>query len=289
MAVPLGKLKSLGMKKILVPVDFSETSDNAFVYALEMAKRLKAELVLLHTFEIPVVDSQAMPINYATIYDTIELTNLDHFKEKMPKLHAIAEARNLNQIQMSHIMMDGDLLVAIKKVIAQENIDMVVMGTNGAEGWWDSFVGTNTGSVIANVTVPVLSVPAGAQFQKIDTIAFTTRFRKKDIEALIKVLFYAKRFHAKVKCLYVKTSDSDVTEDTIRCWQSHFEDEENLQFFILPNENVKETIEDFLVSQEVDMLAMLTYKRNFFVELFTTTTTQKLSYHLKTPILAFHE
>ncbi|NNT72700.1 universal stress protein [Flavobacterium sp. IMCC34852] len=277
------------MKKILVPVDFSETSDNAFVYALEMAKRLKAELVLLHTFEIPVVDSQAMPINYATIYDTIELANLEHFKERLPKLHAIAESRNLNHIQMSHIMMDGDLLVAIKKVIAQENIDLVVMGTNGAEGWWYSFIGTNTGSVIANVSVPVLSVPAGVQFQKIDTIAFTTRFRKKDIEALIKVLFYAKRFHAKVKCLYVKTPDSDVTDDTIRRWQSHFEDEENLQFFIIPNADVKETIEDFLVSQEVDMLAMLTYKRNFFIELFTTTTTQKLSYHLQTPILAFHE
>ena len=135
----------------------------------------------------------------------------------------------------------------------------------------------------------MLSVPAGAQFQKIDTIAFTTRFRKKDIEALIKVLFFAKRFHAKVKCLYVKTPHSDVTEDTIRRWQSHFEDETNLQFFVIPNEDIKETIEDFLVSQEVDMLAMLTYKRNFFVELFTTTTTQHLSYHLKTPILAFHE
>jgi nucleotide-binding universal stress UspA family protein len=277
------------MKKIVVPVDFSETSDNAFVYALEMAKRIKAELILLHTFEIPIVDSQAMPIDYATIYNTIELTNLEHFREKMPKLHAIAEARNLNHIDMKHIMMDGDLLVNIKKVIAQENIDLVVMGTNGAEGWWDSFIGTNTGSVIAGVAVPVLSVPAGVQFQKIDTIAFTTRFRKKDIEALIKVLFYAKRFHAKVKCLYVKTPDSDVTDDTIRRWQSHFEDEESLQFFIIPSEDVKETIEDFLVSQEIDMLAMLTYKRNFFVSLFTTTTTQQLSYYLPTPILAFHE
>jgi len=277
------------MKKILVPIDFSETSDNAFVYALEMAKRLKAELVLLHTFELPIVDSQAMPINYATIYNSIELANFEHFKQKMPQLHAIAEERNLNHIPMSHIMMDGDLLLSIKKVIAQENIDMVVMGTKGAEGWWDSLIGTNTGSVIAGVDIPVLSIPAGAQFQKIDTIAFTTRFRKKDIEALIKVLFFAKRFHAKVKCLYVKTPNSDVTDETIRRWQSHFEDETNLQFFVIPNEDVKETIEDFLVSQEVDMLAMLTYKRNFFVELFTTTTTQHLSYHLKTPILAFHE
>lgn len=277
------------MKKILVPLDFSETSDNAFVYALEMAKLLKAEVILLHTFEIPVVDSQGLAFNYATIYNSIELANFEHFREKLPKLRNIALERNLDHISLNHILMDGDLLYSIKKVVSDENIDIVVMGTNGAEGWFASLVGTNTGSVINNVGVPVLSVPAEAKFEQIKTIAFTTRFRRKDIEALIKVLFYAKKFRAKVKCLYVKTSDSDVNSETINRWKSHFEEEEDLQFFVIPNEDVQSTIEDFLDNQNVDMLAMLTYKRNFFAALFTTTTTQKLSYYLKTPILALHE
>jgi len=277
------------MKKILVPLDFSETSDNAFVYALEMAKLLKAELVLLHTFEMPVVDSQAMPYSYATIYDTIELSNFDHFKEKLPQLRAIASERNLDHIVLNHLLMDGDLVYNIKKAVSEEGIEMVVMGTNGAEGWLDTFLGTNTGSVITHVNVPVLSVPVQVQYNKIETIAFTTRFRPKDIEALNKVLFFAKKLHAKVKCLYVKTSTSDVNGETIQRWKSHFEDEENIEFFIIPDEDVKATIEDFLVNQSADLLAMLTYKRNFFVELFTTTTTQKLSYQLKTPILVLHE
>lgn len=277
------------MKKILLPIDFSETSENAFVYALEMAKLFKAKLVLLHTFDLPIIDSQAVPINYAVIYESIELTNFEHFKQVMPKLHAIAEERNLNAIEMSHILMDGDLVNNIKKVIAQEQIDFVVMGTDGASGWLDSFIGTNTGSVITHVSVPVLSVPAGAKFEKIETIAFTTRFRRKDIEALVKVLQFAKRIRAQVKCLYVKTAASDVSEETMKRWLSHFEDELNLKFFIIPSEDVKQTIEDFLIDQEIDLLAMLTYKRNFFEKLFTSTTTQKLSYYLDTPILAFHE
>jgi nucleotide-binding universal stress UspA family protein len=277
------------MKKILVPLDFSETSENAFVYALEMAKLFKAELLLLHTFDLPIVDSQAMPINYATLYETIEMSNFDHFKEEMPKLHALAEEHNATHINMRHIMMDGELVYNIKKVIKQENIDFVVMGTNGATGWLDSFIGTNTASVISDVSVPVLSVPLAAKFEKIETIAFTTRFRQKDIEALVKVLMLAKKMHAQVKCLYVKTAHSDVNTDTILRWQSHFEDEEHLQFFVIPNEDVNATIEDFLVDQDIDILAMLTYKRNFFVELFTTTTTQKLAQSLHTPILALHE
>jgi len=277
------------MKKILLPVDFSETSDNAFIYALELAKVFKAELLLLHTFDLPIIDSQAMPINYATIYETIELTNFDHFREKMPKLHSMAEERNLDHILMRHILMDGELVYNIKKVVEDEKIDFVVMGTKGATGWLDSFLGTNTSSVISDVSVPVLSVPLDAKYRKIETIAFTTRYRKKDIEALVKVLVIAKKLHAKVKCLHVQTSDSDVTEDTIKRWKSHFDEEENLKFYIIPSDNVIETVEDFLVDQDIDMLAMLTYKRNFFVELFTNTTTQKLSYHLKTPILVLHE
>jgi nucleotide-binding universal stress UspA family protein len=217
------------------------------------------------------------------------MSNFDHFKEEMPKLHALAETHKAAHINMRHIMMDGELVYNIKKVIKQENIDFVVMGTNGATGWLDSFIGTNTASVISDVSVPVLSVPLAAKFEKIKTIAFTTRFRQKDIEALVKVLMLAKKMHAQVKCLYVKTAHSDVNTDTILRWQSHFEDEEHLQFFVIPNEDVNATIEDFLVDQDIDILAMLTYKRNFFVELFTTTTTQKLAQSLHTPILALHE
>jgi nucleotide-binding universal stress UspA family protein len=276
------------MKKILLPTDFSETSDNAFIYALEMARILNAELVLLHTFDLPITDSQAIPVSFGLIYETIELKNFDHFKEHLPKLRELAAQRNLDNIDMKHILMDGDLISNIKKVVTQENIDFVVMGTKGTSGWSEVFFGTNTGSVIEGVSVPVLCVPLEATFVKIESIAFTTRYRKKDIVALNKVLIIAKKLHAKVKCLYVKTSDSDVTQDEMKRWESHFE-EEPIQFFVLPSDHVEQTIEDFLIDQGIDVLAMLTYKRNFFVALFSHTLTQKLSFHLRTPILVMHE
>lgn len=277
------------MRKILVPLDFSETSENAFVYALEMAKLYKAELVLLHTFELPIIDSQIVPFNYAEIYDTIEMSNFDHFKQEMPKLKAIAKDQKAQHIIMNHIMMVGDLIYAIKEVVTQQNIDFVVMGTKGAWGWFDSFVGTTTSSVISDVTVPVLSVAHDTKFHKIETIGFTTRYREKDIPALEEVLAIAKKMKAMVKCLYVKTSSSDVRGEAVNKWESHFENEKNLEFFIIPSEDVNETIEEFLINQSIDLLAMVTYKRNFFTQFFTTSTTQKMSQHSSTPILALHE
>src|SRR6516165_5388080 len=130
------------MKKILVPLDFSETSINAFVYALELANKIKGGLFLLHTFELPIIDNQSVQINYSVIYDSIELTNFDHFREILPKLHEMAEQRHLGHVAMNHILMDGDLVSNIQKVVIQESIDFVVMGTKGATGWFDSLFGT---------------------------------------------------------------------------------------------------------------------------------------------------
>ena len=276
------------MKKILFPTDFSKVANNAFVHALELAKIVHGEVILLHTFELPIVDNQFFPENYQTLFDTIELSKFEKFKDELLALRAIAEERNLGHIKLSHRLMDGSLIYNIKECIKTDGIDFVVMGTSGATGWKEMFMGTNTGEVITSIGVPVLSVPLDAKFTKIETIGFTTRFREKDREALKQVIAIAKKTNAKVKCLYVNTKSSDNTEATFDDWKDHFKNEP-VQFFILPSDEVKETILEFIASQEIDILAMLTYKRSFFESLFSSSFTEKISYISDIPILALHE
>lgn len=276
------------MKKILFPTDFSDVANNAFVYALEFAKIVNGELLLLHTFELPIVDNQFVPDNYYSIFDSLQLAQFDMFKEEIPKLREIAKKRNLDHIQLSHKLMDGDLIYAIKNVVKSEKVDFVVMGTSGATGWESFFVGSNTGSVITAVDVPVLSVPIEAQFEKIKTIGFTTRFRDKDKKSLREVIKIAKKTFAEVKCLYVKTDKSDVSDELINEWKTEFE-KEPVKFSVVNSNLVKETIMDFVSHKNIDILAMITHKRNFFSELFSPSLTQKLSNISVVPVLAMHE
>ncbi|MFV8344194.1 universal stress protein [Flavobacterium sp. XS2P39] len=275
------------MKKILFPTDFSEVATNAFVHALEFAKIVQGELVLLHTFELPVFDNQFFPENYAVIYDSLELSQFDMFKEEIPKLRAIAEERHLDKIKMTHRLMDGDLLTGIKRAIKEDKIDFVVMGTSGVTGWDAFFVGSNAGSAIIGVDVPMLCVPLEAKFKKIGTIGFTTRFRPKDKKALKMVLDIARKTKAKVKCLYVKTSTSDVTKETIEKWETEFM-QEPIEFFVITSDAIKETILDFILYKDIDVLTMLTYKRGFFEGLFKPSFTKKLANNFDIPILAIH-
>lgn len=277
------------MKKILVPIDFSENCENALVYALEMAKLYKAELVLLHTFELPISESQITPINYAEIYEAIEQSNSDQFKDEMPRFEEIAKSHAAGHITMSHIMKPGELIYNIKEVVKHENIDFVVMGTNGASGWFESLIGTNTSSVISEIEVPVLSISHDTKFHKMETIGFRTRYKEDEIYALNEVMDLAKRIGAKVKCLYVKTPDSGFKGERIEYWESIFENEKNLDFFAIPSDNVETAIEDFIVNQSIDLMAMVEHRKNFFARLFTTSNTEKMSLHSKTPILALHD
>ncbi len=276
------------MKKILFPTDFSDIANNAYVHALELAKVVKAELILLHTFEIPIINNEYYPENYQDLFDSLELSKFEKFKDEIPKLRAIAEERKLEHIPISHRLMEGDLISNIKDCIEADKIDFVVMGTSGRTGWTDFFFGTVTGDVLHTVSVPVLSVPINAKYNKLEKIGFTTRFREKDKVALQEVLTFAKKTNAKVHCLYVKTRYSDISNEKIAEWEKEFE-HEPVMFFVLPNDEVKESIIEFIDHQDIDVLAMKTYKKSFFVDLFTSSFTENMSKSIDIPVLVLHE
>jgi len=276
------------MKKILFPTDFSECATNAFVHALEFAKVVNAELILLHTFEIPVYDSQFFPENYASIYSSIELANFEMFKEEIPKLRAIAAERNLEDIVIKHRLMDGDLIYNLKNAVEEDKVDFVIMGSSGETDWTKFFLGSNTNAVISEIKVPVLCIPAGTKFKKIKNIGFTTRYREKDKAELRKVLDIARKTKAKVKSLYVKTSGTDVSDATIKEWEKEFANE-NIEFLVLPSDEVKETIHDFILYKDIDILTTITYKRSFFEGLFDSSFTKKIAKEVSVPVLVMHE
>lgn len=276
------------MKRILFPTDFSETASNAFVHALTLANQTNAELILLHTFEYPIIDTQSFPANYQQLFDSLELAQFEMFKTEVHKLRAIAEVRKLNHVKMAHRLINSPLLQAIKTSIKEDAIDFVVMGTSGANDWMSTFIGTQTGEVVTGVTVPVLAVPLEAIYEKVETIGFTTRYREKDKIALQQVLSLAKKMKANVKCVYVKTSTTDVTDETVTQWKNDFASEP-VQFFIVPSDEVAATILDFITNQGIDIIAMTTYKRSFFIGLFATTFSEKMTYKSNVPILVMHE
>ncbi|MBA9071889.1 nucleotide-binding universal stress UspA family protein [Flavobacterium gossypii] len=276
------------MKRILFPTDFSEIADNAFLYALKMADSLEAEIMLLHTFDMPIIDGAEIPINFKEMYDSLELQQMAHFQDYIPKLQRIADAHGMGHIKITHLLKSGDLTFAMQDAVGEHNISLVVMGTSGVSNWFDSLFGSQTGEAITSLTVPVLSIPIEARYKKIKTIAFTNLYREKDFEALERLVEIALKFNASIKSLYVKKSSSTISDEEIKIWEGRCS-AWPVQFFVVPHDDVKETIQDFINNQHIDMLTMLTERRGFWEDFFSSSLTKKMSYKIDIPMLALHE
>lgn len=276
------------MTKILFPTDFSKTAKNAYLYALTMAKAIDAQIVVMHSFLIPLIDESGIPANFKEVFDMITVQNQERLDEHLRFLNKVAFKRGFQDIVATSVLKSGDLHAAMKQVVEEEGIKLVVMGTSGTTGWFESILGSQTGDAIASLNVPVMSIPLGLKYAKIETIGFANLYREKDFIALEKLCAMTAPFHSTIKSIFVKKPHSEVTQEQIDAWErrcTHL----NVQFFVIPDDDVRETIDDFITNQNIDVMAMLTEKRGFFQELFKSSLTQKLSNKLDIPILAFHE
>lgn len=276
------------MKKILFPTDFSKAANNAFVYALQFAKQFQAEIVVLHQYELPSIHVGGLPATLKDVYDTIELETFENFKSQIPALHHIAKENQLDQVKISNVLKHGDLIYGIQELMKEESFDFIIMGTKGASGLKEIFLGSNAGAVISEVEGIVVAVPEDATYKGLEKIVFTTRFREKDRLALHQVLKFANALGAQVHVIHVENAKNTIDAAIVAQWKDDFEGQ-NVVFHQFQNENTYQTILNFLDTYEVDMVAMLHYKKGFFQELFQQSLTQKLSYHSKIPVLSIHE
>lgn len=281
------------MKNILFPTDFSKTADNAFIYALHLAKSLGADLHVLHTYSMPIVSGLGVESSEVVqqVYENVELTSFEKFKEKARELRKIAEQEGASDLKLSFIFQEGDLIINILEAISKEHIDLVVMGTNGISGFDKKLFGSNTINTIKSIDIPILSVPHQAKFKGITKIGFTTVFKNSDKKPLANVLKIAEQFNAKVRCLNIAKDMKDVTvELAVREWERDF-NSDRLKFIIREegNQLIEEHISEFIHDLNLSFLAIVKRNRTFFESIFSSSLSKKLSYKLDIPLLIIKE
>jgi nucleotide-binding universal stress UspA family protein len=146
-------MKSYKIEKILLPVDFSETSSLAIEHASIIAKAFKAEIILLHVlekhwekFSIIVPEMRvSLPDDVITIIEK--------------RLEETAQSIFLNHgVKTSCITSHGTIFSEIIAVSHEHQVDLIVMGTHGVSGFIDFFIGSNTFRVVTSSECPVLSI-----------------------------------------------------------------------------------------------------------------------------------
>lgn len=139
----------IDLKRILVPIDFSETSDAALRYGVALARAFSARLHLLHVPEHPGGAAEAeYPIG---LIDTMQ--NAAH--DRLGNLLSDAETRDL---MPTFVMRLGKPSDEIPGYAAEHKIDLIVMGTHGREGVARVMLGSVAEKVVRKAPCPVLTV-----------------------------------------------------------------------------------------------------------------------------------
>ena len=124
------------METILAPTDFSKLSDNAITYAAEVAKLTKAKLILLHVYGVPIASGEAAVV--LPDWTDIEKDCMDTLE--MKKRMLIQEYGTWLQIECV-CKMGYSIEQVVNGYIAENNVDLVVVGMRGAGYLTEKLIG----------------------------------------------------------------------------------------------------------------------------------------------------
>lgn len=140
------------IKNILIPTDFSETATLAIAHGAKMAQLFNAKIFLLHSVETTLytagIGEPVMMPDMQTIY-----------KDANEQLDKVTENLKANyHVEVTPLIANGRPAASIANAVKENNIDIIIMGTHGASGFEELFMGSNAHKVVTIATCPVITI-----------------------------------------------------------------------------------------------------------------------------------
>ena len=280
------------MKTMLIPVDFTETSENSINYAAEWCSEFDYDHIILHkTFYNSVFDNLIPSNEYANI-------NEDYFpayrKEEMEKLHELKE--NLNArlkpgIKVSLIVSELPMLRSIMNVLRSENVELIIVGSDHLQSSNNGFISTHVINIAKASPVRVLIVPSISAFNKIEQVLVPCDFNA--LQSLERLARYKenlpKRNKMELMVLNVDQKDKHLQKDStgnesetlLHEYLKNFKHE----IFYSNDKNIITGIVKFLKEHETDLIVALPGKHSFLYSLTHKSISESLYRNALKPVL----
>lgn len=261
------------MYRIIIPIDFSETSLNAARFTAKMlAGKTDAVAVLYNNYDNE--DDYDVVIGYQ-----------ENLKKEFLK-NGVINVEYENE-------MGGDLIENITRMAHTTRATMIVMGITGKSEVRQAMFGSNTLKLVDKNLLPVMIVPPDAVYKGIHNVAFASDF--KDVEAttpstLINGVLdmFKPMLHIVNVSREHYVSLTDEVQVGKKAFQAMFN---NLQteFYFITSGDFYEALDTFVKDYNIDVLLTIPKHQSNAISLFKSTHTKRLAYHSRIPILAAHE
>lgn len=279
------------MKNILLPTDFSKNAWNAITYAIELYKNEPCTFYLLNTYTPNIAASRFM----ATVVTSESLAVESYSKEGLNAVLNNIQSKYNNKLHSFKTISSFSLLAdEVRELVNEYNIDMVIMGTKGASGVSEVFMGSNAVRVIKAVkNCPVLAIPEDFTFETPTEIAFATDFNRFYTQSELQpIINLVKTFNSVLRIVHVQDKIKALTElqqFNLNMLRKYFSTIEHYIHTVSELNSVSKTLEVFADELDIHLLAMLNYQHSYMEKVTREPIVKRLVFHTQIPLLVIPE
>jgi nucleotide-binding universal stress UspA family protein len=248
------------MTSIVVPVNFSDNSNNAARYAAALAQCVSAELYLVHIFQPPVATAEA-PMPQST-YEELQTNALRLLQELASRL----KQQTGGNVKISSNLRVGTVEESIEKFCAEVHPSLVIMGATGSS-LENVLLGSNTKHAVGHLPYPILVVPEKVQFTPIRKIVMACD--KLDLNAGMPLIVpmireLAGLSQAKITLIYIAADEQSASEFTqaFNRWNERLKGL-NPDLILVRGTKVDEEIDEYLSGQDADLVLVFPKKHGW--------------------------
>ena len=273
------------IKHIIVPTDFSATARNAYYYAQVLAEALDADLTVVHVKEylLPASEIAVMP----------------HFEDENSLTDAMDEFVNVQsddapvmvKTKVRTKILRGAAVDELVSFSAKNNVDLIVMGTTGLQDFVSKIIGTVSLEVANKAHCPVVLVPRDATWQPINRIMFAANYDSTSPKMVHEAIDFAELLGTSIHFVHVNDNKADEDKLMETIWDELFTASDPpvpFEMHTIQRGEVVEQLSKYINQQNIDLVAFVNKKRNFWQNLMHRSVTQNVAISTEKPMLVLH-
>lgn len=292
-------------KRILIPIDFSNYSLKACEFGFNLAKTYDESVILFHVYFTPVYAS-SLPygdvFNYQINDDEVIRTILEKVHKDLNRLSNTIkekiETGELPNVKYSCILREGIPEEEILRYSKEYKPSMIIMGTRGKNQKDIDLLGSVTAEITERSRIPVLAIPENTPFNEFNAvrrIGFITNFDQRDLIAFDAFINSWKPFKFAVSLIYLSEA-----KDNKEAWnkiklagiKEYFHKQYpdiDITYDTVKNDDLLTNLDHYINTNNIDIITIISYKRNIFARLFNPSIAKKMIFHTDTPLLVIND
>lgn len=277
------------MKKILVPCDFSPSADSALQIALEFARKMEGEIVLLNIMLTP-DNAKVIATEHDTIIDTS--SDSDYLKDTVEGLKTNLQSwvTQSGYNKISYQILSGNISQAVISFAEDISADLIVMGTQGDSSYDAMFVGSNAEKVVRMASAPIITTRKLYHPPEFNKIVFACDLELKYDSSIAYLKQLQTMFNASIQLVFINTPahfrTSKELEEKSKAFIEHYQLEDTP--FSIYNDLIEDDgILHFAESIQADLIAITSRKRKGFARLLAGSVSEGVMTVSHIPVLVF--